>query len=101
VGSDIERAAAISQRVRKRVEEIFGRIKSVDNFRRTRYRGVEPTIFAAYLVGAAYNLLRIAKLCLDGCIEPPASRTSTANPVTTRLATSILTSHRRQTEPSS
>jgi transposase len=54
---------AVSQRVRKRVEEIFGWIKTVGNFRRTRYRGVERTSFAAYLVGAAYNLLRIAKLC--------------------------------------
>src|SRR6266403_6252312 len=57
---------AVSQRVRKRVEEIFGWIKTVGNFRRTRYRGVERTSFAAYLVGAAYNLLRIAKLCPDG-----------------------------------
>src|SRR5246127_884872 len=57
---------SISQRVRKRVEEIFGWIKTVGNFRRTRYRGVERTSFAAYLVGAAYNLLRIAKLCPSG-----------------------------------
>jgi transposase len=57
---------AVSQRVRKRVEEIFGWIKTVGNFRRTRYRGVERTSFAAYLVGAAYNLLRIAKLCPAG-----------------------------------
>ena len=56
----------MSQRVRKRVEEIFGWIKTVGNFRRTRYRGVERTTFAAYLVGAAYNLLRIAKLCPSG-----------------------------------
>jgi transposase len=57
---------AVSQRVRKRVEEIFGWIKTVGNFRRTRYRGVERTSFAAYLVGAAYNLLRIARLCPSG-----------------------------------
>lgn len=57
---------AVSQRVRKRVEEIFGWIKTVGNFRRTRYRGVERTSFAAYLVGAACNLLRIAKLCPSG-----------------------------------
>jgi hypothetical protein len=46
---------AVSQRVRKRVEEIFGWIKTVGNFRRTPYRGVERTSFAAYLVGAAYK----------------------------------------------
>ena len=57
---------AVSQRIRKRVEEIFGWMKTVGNFRRTRYRGVERTTFAAYLVGAAYNLLRIAKLCPAG-----------------------------------
>jgi transposase len=57
---------ALSQRVRKRVEEIFGWIKTVGNFRRTRYRGVERTSFAAFLVAAAYNLLRIAKLCPTG-----------------------------------
>ncbi len=54
---------AVSQRIRKRIEEIFGWMKTVGNFRRTRYRGIERTSFAAYLVGAAYNLLRIARLC--------------------------------------
>ena len=57
---------AVSQRVRKRVGWIFGWIKTVGNFRRTRYRDVDRTTFAAYLVGAAYNLLRIAKLCPNG-----------------------------------
>jgi transposase len=57
---------ALSQRVRKRVEEIFGWSKTVGNFRRTRYRGVARTSFAAYLVAAAYNLLRIARLCPTG-----------------------------------
>jgi transposase len=56
----------LSQRVRKRVEEIFGWSKTVGNFRRTRYRGVQRTSFAAYLVAAAYNLLRIARLCPTG-----------------------------------
>jgi hypothetical protein len=34
--------------------EIFGWIKTIANFRRTRYRGRELTQLAAYLVGAAY-----------------------------------------------
>jgi transposase len=51
-----------SQRVRKRVEEIFGWIKTTANFRRTRYRGIERTQLAAYFVGAAYNLIRMARL---------------------------------------
>jgi transposase len=52
----------ISQRIRKRVEEIFGWCKTVGGLRRTRYRGQRRTQMAAYLVGAAYNLLRISRL---------------------------------------
>jgi transposase len=52
----------ISQEKRKRVEEIFGWIKTIANFQRTRYRGRELTQLAAYLVGAAYNLMRLARL---------------------------------------
>ena len=55
---------AVSQRIRKRVEEIFGWTKTVGNVRRTRYKGLARTQLAAYLVGAAYNLLRISKLLL-------------------------------------
>ena len=53
---------AVSQRLRKRVEEIFGWMKTVGNFRRTRLKGRIRTQFAAYFVGAAYNLIRMAKL---------------------------------------
>ena len=53
---------AVSQRIRKRVEEIFGWMKTVGGFRRTRYKGKPRTQFAAYLVGAAYNLMRVANL---------------------------------------
>ena len=52
----------ISQVVRKRIEEIFGWCKTVGNFRRTRYKGVDRTQHAAFMVGAAFNLIRIAKL---------------------------------------
>ena len=53
---------AISQRIRKRVEEIFGWMKTVGGFRRTRYRGLDRTGLAGYLVATAYNLVRMAKL---------------------------------------
>ena len=53
---------AISQRVRKRIEQVFGWIKTVGGLRRSRYRGRQRTQLAAHMVGAAYNLLRIAKL---------------------------------------
>ena len=53
---------AISQRIRKRVEELFGWMKTVGGFRRTRYRGLDRTGLAGYLVATAYNLVRMAKL---------------------------------------
>jgi hypothetical protein len=52
----------ISQQKPKRVEEIFGWIRTIGNFRRTRHRGRELTQLAAYLVAAAYNLMPIAGL---------------------------------------
>jgi transposase len=52
----------LSQRVRKRVEQIFGWMKSAARMRKTRFRGIARTQLAAYFVGAAYNLLRIANL---------------------------------------
>jgi transposase len=51
-----------SQKLRKRVEEIFGWMKTVGGLRRTRYRGVDRTQAWAYFVASAYNLLRLAKL---------------------------------------
>ena len=52
----------MSQRIRKRVEEIFGWMKTVGGLRRTRYRGIDKTGLAGYLVATAYNLVRMAKL---------------------------------------
>ena len=52
----------LSQRARKRVEEIFGWMKTVGGLRRTRYRGVERTGLVGYVVAAAYNLVRLATL---------------------------------------
>lgn len=57
------RGYAISQRIRKKVEEAFGWMKSIGGLRQTRYRGCARVQMHAYLVGAAYNLVRIAKLC--------------------------------------
>jgi IS5 family transposase len=53
---------AISQRIRKRVEEIFGWMKTVGGFRRTRYIGLEKTQLAGHLVATAYNLVRMVRL---------------------------------------
>ena len=70
---------AQSQRARKRVKEIFGWMKhvlsgvegTVGGFRRTRYRGLDRTGLAGYLVATAYNLVRMAKL-LKPVQEAPA-----------------------------
>src|SRR5215471_17254878 len=53
---------AVSQRKRKRVEEIFGWMKTVGGFRRTRFLGLQLTQLAAYLVATGYNLVRMARL---------------------------------------
>ena len=53
---------AISQRLRKRVEEIFGWMKTVGNFRKTRHRGIERVGWMFTLTAAAYNLVRMRNL---------------------------------------
>ena len=53
---------AISQRKRPLVEEIFGWMKTIGGFRRTRFIGLERTQLAGYFVATAYNLVRIARL---------------------------------------
>jgi transposase len=54
----------VSQRIRKRVEEIFGWVKTVGGGRKLRYKGVERNNMWGELTAAAYNLLRMAKLAL-------------------------------------
>lgn len=51
-----------SQKVRKRVEEIFGWCKEVGGLRRTRKRGVDRVGLSALLILSSYNLVRMAKL---------------------------------------
>ena len=53
---------AISQRVRKRVEEIFGWVKTVGGGRKLRYIGLERNQFWAELTTATYNLVRMASI---------------------------------------
>jgi hypothetical protein len=43
-------------------EEIFGWMKTIGGFRRTRFIGLARTQLAAYLVAAAYNLVWMARL---------------------------------------
>ncbi len=53
---------AISQQKRKRVEEIFGWIKTVGGMRKLRHRGLELVSWMFTFAAAAYNLVRIRNL---------------------------------------
>lgn len=53
---------AVSQRLRKRIEEAFGWMKSVAGLRRPMRRGRLRMGFAFTFAAAAYNLVRLPKL---------------------------------------
>jgi len=53
---------SLSQRVRKRVEEIFGWTKTVAGLRKTKHRGRDRVDWMFVLAGAAYNLIRMRKI---------------------------------------
>ena len=54
----------ISQRRRKRVEEIFGWMKTVGLLDKLRHRGVELANWVFLFTAAAYNLVRVRNLAL-------------------------------------
>ena len=56
------KAYAISQRLRKRVEEIFAWMKTVGDLARTRFVGRWKIRLEMLVTGAAYNLLRLVRL---------------------------------------
>ena len=53
---------AASQKFRKRIEEVFGWLKTVGLFRKTRYRGVRKIDWHFTLAVTAYNLVRMRNL---------------------------------------
>jgi transposase len=53
---------AISQRIRKRIEESFGWMKQVGGMRKTRHRGKDRVGWQFDLIACAYNLIRLPKL---------------------------------------
>ncbi|MGH7427092.1 MAG: IS5 family transposase [Candidatus Methylomirabilaceae bacterium] len=53
---------ALSQIMRKRVEEVFGWLKTVGGMRKTRHRGVDRVGWAFVFGLAAYNLVRMRNL---------------------------------------
>jgi IS4 transposase len=56
---------AASQRIRKRIEEAFGWIKTVAGQAKTSFRGVERVGFAFTFAAAAYDLVRLPKLLAE------------------------------------
>ncbi len=57
---------AISQQTRKRVEEIFGWLKTIGLQRQTRYHGTARVAWTFVFATAAYDLVRMAKLLGTG-----------------------------------
>jgi len=53
---------AISQQKRKRIEEIFGWLKTVGGLRKLRHRGVARVEWIFTFAVAAYNLVRMTRL---------------------------------------
>jgi len=56
---------AVSLRIRKRIEESFGWIKTTGTLRKTRHRGLERVGWMFDLTAAAYNLVRLPKLAAE------------------------------------
>ena len=52
----------MSQRKRKRVEQVIGWAKTVGGLARTRFIGRERIGMDAYLTAAAHNLIRMTRL---------------------------------------
>ena len=56
---------AASQRIRKRIEEAFGWIKTVAGQDKTKFRGRDRVGWAFTFAAAAYNLVRLPKLMME------------------------------------
>jgi hypothetical protein len=52
----------VSQRKRKRIEEVFGWMKTVGVLRKTRHRGLETVRWIFTFTAAAYNVVRMRNL---------------------------------------
>jgi hypothetical protein len=53
---------ALSQRIRKRIEEAFGRAKTVAGLCKLRHRGLPKVHWQLTLAMAAYDLVRLPRL---------------------------------------
>jgi hypothetical protein len=57
---------AVSQRIRKRIEEAFGCIKTVAGQEKTSFRGLDRVGWAFTFAAAAYNLVRLPMIVEAG-----------------------------------
>jgi transposase len=58
---------AVSLRIRKRIEQVFGWAKTVGHLRKTQLRGLSNVAAQSLMTFAAYNLIRLRKLL---CLRP-------------------------------
>ena len=78
---------AASQKLRKRIEEGFGWIKTTGGLAKTRHRGRDRVGWMFTLTAAAYNLVRLPKPCRGAHLMParyatPGRQPQTALPIT-------------------
>jgi transposase len=59
----------LSQKARKRIEEVFGWMKTVGQLRKVRHRGVDRVGWMFTFTATAYNLVRMRNL-LSGTLSP-------------------------------
>jgi len=52
----------VSQRLRERIEEVFGWMKTIRLMRKTRHRGIERVGWSFVFTAAAYDLVRMRTL---------------------------------------
>ena len=58
---------ATSQMIRERIEECFGRAKTIGGLRKSRFIGREKLDFQFVMTFAAYNLIRMRNLGVKAC----------------------------------
>ena len=55
----------VSQRIRKRIEEGFGWMKTIAGLKKTKYRGLERVGWSFTMAAIAYNLIRLPRLMAE------------------------------------
>jgi len=64
----------VSQRLRKRVEEIFGWWKTIGGGRKPRYIGLRRNRFWAEMASSGYDLVRMTNLAVAAARQAPSGR---------------------------